>query len=223
MHKIVLNRQVELKSSYEWLKNGFRIFREAPLQFIVLSIISYVLSFFVPFIGAFFAPLIIARFAALSSTIESDQKISMNSIFTNLFQNKTLMHLAYINLIFGSLIMLTKHYIINDNEMSLLTDLSAKAIIYLFSVMVFQTFFWISPIICEYNRDVSALDAMILSFKASFYNVAAMLLYGVIITAFTILSIIPLGLGLFILVPVINISSYFIYKSFFVINNKPSF
>ena len=82
--------------------------------------------------------------------------------------------------------------------------------------MVIQTFFWISPIICEYNVEINVFRAMLLSFEASMYNVATMILYAILIVAFTLLSIIPLGLGLFVLIPVINISNYFIYQIFFI-------
>lgn len=213
---IVLNTKVELKASYEWLRNGFRIFREAPIQFIVLTIIAGVISF-MPVLGAFFAPFFTARFAILVNRIEDGQKIKMGDLFLELFSNRKLVQLAYINVGFGLIVMLGEHY---ATDSSLIVDFSIKSLLFLFSILIIQTFFWISPIICEYNRDIKVLDAMLLSFKASLYNAATMILYAFLIVAFTILSIIPVGLGLFILIPIINISNYFIYKSFFIVKSQ---
>lgn len=216
MNNIVLNTKVEFKSSYEWLHNGFRIFREAPIQFIILTIFSGLLSF-APVLGAFLAPFFTARFAILANAIECGQKIRIGDIFTEIFSNRKLVQLAYMNVLFGLIIMLGEHYAGGE---SLLIDLSINGILFLFSILIIQTFFWLSPIICEYNRDIKIIDAMLLSFKASLYNAGTMILYAIIIVAFTILSIIPVGLGFFILLPVINISNYFIYKNVFIIRNS---
>lgn len=215
MQKLVLNRKVELKTSFEWLRNGFRIFRESPLQFIVLTMIGTVLSF-LPLLGSFLSPLITARFAFLTSTIESNQKIKMSDLFINFFQNRVLLQLAYINVLFGAGIMLAEHYMMDS---SVLLTFSLKTMVFLLVIVIIQTFFWVSPIICEYNREIKVWNAMLLSFEASMYNVAVMLLYGLLIVAFSLLTIATLGLALFVLIPVINISNYFIYKSFFVVEN----
>ena len=216
MQKIVLNRKVPLKASFEWLKRGFIIFREAPLQFIILTIGGTALSF-LPLLGSFISPLLTARFALLASSIERKEKISMSNLLVNLFQNRTLLQLAYVNVLFGGLIMLTEHYVVTS---SILLEFSLKTMVYLLVVMIIQTFFWVSPIICEYNRDVKLWEAMLLSFEASMYNVAVMFLYGLLIVTFVLGSVVTLGIGLFVLIPVINVSNYFIYKSFFVIENK---
>lgn len=215
MQKIVLNRKVELKASFEWLKSGFRIFRESPVQFIFLTIIGTTLSF-LPLLGSFLSPLITARFALLTSTIESNQKIKMSDIFVNFFQNRVLLQLAYINILFGAAIMLIEHYVMDS---SIMLTFSLKTIAFLLVVAIIQTFFWVSPIICEYHREIKVWEAMLLSFEASMYNVAVMFLYVLLIVAFSLLCIATLGVGLFVLIPVINVSNYFIYKSFFVLEN----
>ena len=54
---------------------------------------------------------------------------------------------------------------------------------------------------------------MILSTKACFYNVATLFLYTLLVVVFTLIAILPLGLGLLIWLPILNIATYFIYKS----------
>lgn len=211
-----LNKNIAFKASYEWLKDAFKIFREAPLQFIVLTIISGLCAI-APILGAFMTPFFTARFAVLASSIESGQQVSMSSLFQGFFSNRTNVRLAYISMLVSLILMVVEHYFIHG---MLDVNFSLTSILFLLVILIIQTFFWISPIICEYHPEVSVKDAMLLSFEASMYNIATMILYSILVLAFTLLSIIPLGLGLFVLFPVVNISSYFIYKSFY-LNAQP--
>ena len=84
---IKINRNIELKASLEWIKLSFIIFREKPLQFILLGLVNFLMGL-LPLFGAFISPLFIARFAQLTEKVQHNEDIKVSSIFKNLFINK---------------------------------------------------------------------------------------------------------------------------------------
>ena len=215
--KLMINKDVELKSSFEWIKNGFKIFREAPLQFITLALISALLGM-LPLLGAFMAPVLTARFATLAAAVESHRLIKFSELFDDLFAHKTVRTLALINFwVSGGLLLL--QYLLNKSGLgSDFATLKGQEIMLLLLVpaLLMQMAIWLSPIICLYDNTITAWGAMKLSFMACSYNIVTLLLYSVLAVAFTLLSILPVGLGLLIWLPTVNISYYFIYKSVFI-------
>ena len=56
---------------------------------------------------------------------------------------------------------------------------------------------------------------MWMSIKACGLNVITLLVYSLLIVFFTILAVIPVGLGLLVWLPMMSIITYFIYQSIF--------
>ena len=75
---------------------------------------------------------------------------------------------------------------------------------------------YFAPIICLNEKNMDVFDSLKLSFKAGLSNIIPLLFYFIIMLALVILGVITLGLGLLIVIPMINISTYFIYKSILV-------
>ncbi|HLX52390.1 MAG TPA: hypothetical protein VKR58_00515, partial [Aquella sp.] len=80
MVSLTVRKNLELKASWEWIKSSFYIFRECPVQFILLSILSIFVGL-LPLFGAFMAPLFTARFAHIASRVENREKIEISSMF----------------------------------------------------------------------------------------------------------------------------------------------
>lgn len=213
---LMINKNVELKASFEWIKASFNIFREAPLQFIVLAIFSTLIGL-MPLFGSFMSPIFTAKFAGIAAKIEANNTVEFSSIFDDLFMNKTIINLGFINLCIGAAVFIAQYLI--ENKLGGTTLLAAKGplllLLFFIPVLLIQMAMWLAPIICLYDPTIKVLDAMLLSFNTSLYNVATLFLYGLLAVAFTILSVLPLGLGLLIWLPVTNITTYFIYKSMF--------
>jgi len=75
--------------------------------------------------------------------------------------------------------------------------------------------YWFAPALVFFN-DMSAPDAMKASFVASMKNWLPFTVYGVASLGLAIVAMIPFGLGLLVLVPVITASIYTGYKDIFV-------
>lgn len=219
MQSLMINKNVELKSSFEWIKMSFNIFREAPLQFMVLTLFSVLIGL-LPLFGSFMSPIFTARFANITAKIEAEMSVKFSELFDNLFAHKAVVRLGMINFCFGVVIFAAQYFVENnlghgyDIQMALKS--SFIMLMMFIPAMLIQMAMWLSPLICVDNPEIKPLDAIILSFKASIYNVATLFFYGLLVTAFTLLSLIPLGLGLLIWLPVTNITTYFVYKSVFI-------
>lgn len=78
--------------------------------------------------------------------------------------------------------------------------------------------FWFAPMLLV-TTNVSPVDAMLLSFKACLKNVPAFTMYGLIALLFTFLAMIPLGLGFFILLPMLISSIHIAFLDCFSIED----
>lgn len=74
--------------------------------------------------------------------------------------------------------------------------------------------FWFSPALVVFNH-VAPIDALKASVSASFKNVVAFLLYGILYIIAAIVASIPFGLGWIVLIPVVMLSLYVSYRDVF--------
>ena len=74
--------------------------------------------------------------------------------------------------------------------------------------------YWFAPVLVGLNN-LTAVAAMRLSFRASVRNILPFLLYGLIFIVLLALAIIPFGLGLIVVVPVMMTSLYTSYVDVF--------
>ena len=212
---LALNTRVELKTSFEWIKSAFQVFRIAPIQFIVLTIFSILVSI-TPILGAFLSPILTARFAYLASEIEANREVRFSTILNNLFSNKSVLTIAMISVAISSILFLLQYFLgPKSSGVEMMVSDPISLMLFLIPAILVQMALWLSPIICQNHANITPVDAMILSFKACLYNAATLLIYGLLVVGFTLLSILPVGLGLFIWLPILNITSYFIYKSMY--------
>ncbi len=218
MLNLSINRRVELKSGIEWIKSSFITLRESPLQFIILGVCSTLISL-MPALGAFMAPLFLAKFASLTVMVERRETIRLSSIFDGFFTNKTVLRLAFLNFCLNTLLLIVQ-YIVESGLKSYGIDLAAQStsimLAFFIPILLLQVALWLSPVICFFHPDIQPLQAMWLSIKACCFNVVTLFLYSLLVLFFTILAIVPLGLGLLIWLPMLNIVTYFIYKSMFI-------
>lgn len=215
MLNLRINNKIEIKSAWEWIRSAFYIFREQPVEFIALSILL-VLFGLIPLAGLFVVPLFIGQFARIIAKIESGYKIQFSSLFQDFFANITLLRLAFINFSLNTILLIAKYLLdsyLADNAQYIHIGHTMFGLAILLVQVFIGVSMWLSPIICINYPEIRPVEAMKLSIKAGLYNVIPLLAYSVIVVAFTIIAILPVGLGLFIWTPVFNISTYFIYKT----------
>ncbi len=94
------------------------------------------------------------------------------------------------------------------------TGLIMLVVMTLFFIITLIMAIWFAPILVILHN-MLAFDAMKLSFIACLNNIIAFFVYGVGIMLLGVLAILPLGLGLFILFPILFISYYTAYRLIF--------
>ena len=214
---LVISRNVELKASLEWIKASFAIFREKPLQFIVLGIFSTLVSL-LPLFGAFMAPLFLVRFAVITNKIQRNEPVLFSTIFDDFFANPQVIRLSLVNFAITAFILICQYileFIFKQYGIDITTPGSLLMIIFFIPSLILQMALWMSPLICFYNPEIDPLLAMWMSIKACGLNVITLLVYSLLIVFFTILAVIPVGLGLLVWLPMMSIITYFIYQSIF--------
>lgn len=88
----------------------------------------------------------------------------------------------------------------------------------LFVLPVFMAY-WFAPVLAGLH-DLTAIEAMKLSFNACFKNMLPFFLYGLIFMVLLIIAIIPFGIGLIVVVPMMMTSLYTSYADVFGIEQQ---
>lgn len=233
MSNITVNHKVNVKSSLDWLRDAFYIFRANPIQFICLSLVvmfcsslSILMSILdqrlsalsgsgniITIIIAFLSPLFVAQFARLSIITQRGEYVPLASIFKGMFSNTLVIRLGLLNMLVASLASSSGYL------SSILPNQDTTISLFFALSLIFSLFMWLAPIICINNSNVTLSQALLLSFKASCSNAITLLVYIFLVACLFILSLLTLGLGLIILMPVLNIVPYLIYKDILITNN----
>jgi uncharacterized membrane protein len=79
--------------------------------------------------------------------------------------------------------------------------------------------YWYAPVLASLHN-LNAIDAMKLSFKACVKNFIPFFLYSLIFMGLLIVALIPAGLGLIVVVPLLMTSLYISYID--IINSAPN-
>lgn len=234
---IIINKNLTFNSGINWLKQAFITFREQPIQFMVLEFFSVVFSF-LPLLGSFLQPLFSSRFLVLANHVNMRKHILVKDIFSNLFAYPNLIKLSFINFLLNIMVLLA-HYVFKINNTNVLNML----LFTMLPTLIITMLIWFAPALCIFDN-LQPFQAMSLSFKGVSSNLFAMLIFSIVISAISILFLLPclllsywiwsythntlfiipivlLGLVFwFIWGSILNLTVYFSYKDLFINYNK---
>lgn len=226
-------RQVPAKNAWGWTVQGFHLFKVYPVMWIILILIYLVIMVpisMLPSVGSFLSALLAPVFAAgfmwASQAVSRGEELEINHLFLGFKRNTTqlmtvggfyMLSLLLIAIfVVMSLDKSILELIIAGNELSpeqaqtvLLPVLVALALL----VPVIMGY-WFAPVLVGLHN-VSPQAAIKLSFIASLRNIFPFFLYGCIFFGLVLLALIPLGLGLVIVIPVMMTSLYASYADIF--------
>lgn len=226
-------RKVSISDSIAWLSNSWSLVKPDlkvwALILLALFIATLVLGF-IPFMGAAIvsicAPIV---FGGLLLGVHYSATSNIRLKFQNIwmgFDNKWL-SLIIIGVI-GLLVSLISgwiadyigaHYLglnltgeieLQDIALYLLFGVISLFINILFSI----AFFFAIPLIMF--NDISAIAALKASIKGGLTNILPLLVYSILATLLVFLGALPMLLGLFIVIPMLEVSVYLAYKDVYV-------
>jgi len=241
--------QVHGKQGLQWILSGFYLFRKAPLAWVfvcfTLMLIAMAMSF-IPLLGKFVFTLISPAFLAGimlgCKDMEQGKPIELKHLFIAFKTNSAplitiggiyligqILIIGLVMLIGGSQMtdMLLYEKRVDESElMGVMSSMLTSSLIALTLSIPLMMASWFSPLLVIFHN-VPPIAAMQRSFFACLKNFIPFQLYGVTLIVLTVLSLIPYGLGLVILIPTIFTSIYVSYKDIFLaeplrFNNGPS-
>jgi len=222
---------------WEWIAEGFRIFRKQPLTWIALLVVMAVIWFaavMVPLFGAlainlvspvFFAGLMLA---CRTTDLDDEPKIAQlfaafkthaNPLITvgGIYLVGNILAVAVMFSVAGSSAMealLGKSggdiEVMRSALRSLLTGVAIGTAVFLPVLMAV----WFAPLLIVFHN-LQPMAAMQLSLAACWRNTLPFLVYGVFGLMLVVIASIPLMLGLIVLLPVLVCSIYASYKDIF--------
>lgn len=237
-------RSVNAGRGWQWIVDGFTLFRKSPLMWIILLIVLVLLwmvSFVVPILGPLlfnlFSPVLFAGLMIGCKAVETGEELELAHLFAGFRKHASPLvtiggvylvgTILIVGIIFatagGSLLPSVLSGSRTDIE-TLVTALRSMALaltvgfaLYIPLIMLI----WFAPLLVVFDGHTPA-TAMKLSFAACWRNLMPFLVYGVAILVLWFIASIPLFLGLVLLLPVLVCSVYASYKDIFSAGSAPA-
>ncbi len=226
------------RQGWEWIKQGFLIFKKAPLLWIVLLLICIAAAIAVssiPVLGeplvSLLMPVILIGLMTGCRSLEQNEELELAHLFSGFHrQTAHLVALGGISLvsqylIFGLMMAVGGGELVGlllsnkpDTDPSVLIHAMAGAGfalllgLTLFTALMMAMQF--APMLVFFDN-VAPLEAMKLSFRAFLRNVWPMLVYITTFMFLAILASLPLMLGWLVLLPLVFTSLYASYRGIF--------
>ncbi len=231
-------RKVAAGQGWQWVVEGFSIFRKSPLLWVVLCMIltgiGLTLSL-IPIAGEIIlylaSPIFAAGLMQGCRDIEEGEELELAHLFLGF--RKDTKQLASIGMVYllGQILILGIMVAFGGDTMSKLffgsndVDPSnipaaemSRVMLGLFAGMAVSVplmmMIWFAPVLVIF-RGMQARQAMQLSFSACLANMRPFLVFGSVLLAMAFLSGITFGLGLLLMVPLIFTSTYASYADIF--------
>jgi hypothetical protein len=227
-------RVVPASRGWAWISEGFSLFRRQPLTWVLLTVVLVALlivSGLIPFFGGIVAQLLMPVFTAGlmlgCRQLEEGGELTVGSLFAGFSARPARLiglgavGLAAAVLIFvvvgvtfglgaGAMIGAPSRAIDPEEALSMVlgTLVAVAAGLPVYMAM------WFAPALIVLNG-LSIGEAIRASFVACARNVLPFLVYGVALLVLMIVALIPLGLGLLVLLPLLFTSVYASYRDAF--------
>lgn len=224
-------QRLQNRQGWEWIKQGFAIFRKAPLLWIVLLLIclaAAVALSSIPVLGeplvSLLMPVILVGLMTGCRSLEQNEELELTHLFSGFHrQTSQLVTLGGVSLvgqylIFGLMMMVGGSELVSilmsgqpdpdPNMIAQAVEGAGFAVLLgavLFSILMMAMQF--APMLVFFHN-VAPVEAMKLSLRAFLYNVGPMLVYITTFMLLAILASLPMMLGWLVLLPVIFTSLY---------------
>ena len=231
-------KTVPVSRGWDWITEGFALFRLNPVIWIAIFVIFLVLAILlslIPFIGAIATlllhPVLLGGILLGCQSLQQGQELRIDHLFAGFNQNTNalvtvglitgvgyFLVVVVIGLLVGSGLGLSALGGYNDLPT---VAIGGAMVAYLFSGLIglaltvpIAMATWFAPALVVFDN-MRAWDAMKTSFNACLSNMLPFLLYGIIVLVLAVLASLPFGLGWLVLGPVMIASVYTGYGDIF--------
>ena len=231
-------RAVDAGRGWEWIAEGFALFKKQPgmwiLVLIVLVACSILISL-VPIVGSLANLLLMQVFMGGvmlgCRALDNGESFDVGYVFAGFRQNTGDLVVLGLLALVGWIIAFMPAILIMGGGAFMATmagggslpNIGALGLSFALAMLVALALalplymaMWFAPSLVVFNN-LKPLDAMKASFLVCLKNIAPFLLYSVILLALCVVAAIPLGLGFLVLGPVAIASIYTGYRDIFVV------
>lgn len=227
-------RNVEAGRGIEWLKQGWQLFTKNPGMWIAIAVILlviFVVLSFIPVVGGLAAQFLMPVFAGGillgCRSLAGGGDFGIDHLFAGFKQNTTNLILVGVFYLVGVIIITVLVFLIGGGA-AVTGGLMGRgpgvgmavggffvALLVMLALMVpLAMAVWFAPALVVFHN-VAPLEAMKTSFFACLKNIVPFLVYGVILFVLCMIAMIPFGLGMLVMVPVMMGSTYASYVEIF--------
>ena len=230
-------RAVDAGRGWEWIAEGFALFKKQPgiwILILIVLIACSVLIALVPVIGSLANLLLMQVFMGGvmlgCRALDNGESFNVGCVFAGFKQNTgdlvVLGLLALVGWIVAfipaMLIMGVGAFMSMMGGGGSMANIGALGLTFMLALLVSLALvvpvymaLWFAPSLVVFNN-LKPVDAMKASFLACLKNIAPFLLYGIILLVLCVVAAIPFGLGFLVLGPVAIASIYAGYRDIFV-------
>lgn len=229
-------RQVAAGQGWQWIVEGFELFKKSPIIWVVLFIILFLITIalhFIPILGPLvfyiLSPVFLAGLMIGCKAQQNGEELEIAHLFAGFKKNtNSLIALGGIYLV-GQIIIFGVMFIFGGGAIFTLMrggqpDLAAMTAAIssaMLAVLVGLALYiplamalWFAPALAVFN-DMQPVPALKSSFDACLKNIIPFLIYGIALFVLSLIASIPLFLGFLVLIPVIFTSIYTGYKDIY--------
>lgn len=223
-----------------WIGEGFGLFARSWPIWLAITFVLFCLNLvagFIPFLGPLVAMVLGALFMGGimlgCDALQRGEPLRFDHLFAgfssqamDLFIVGLLFLVGYIvamvaAMVIGFTVGFTPMFFMSPETMANGSAVGGFLVAMLLVILIFMLLwlpvlmaYWFAPALVVLHK-VSAIDAMVLSFKACLRNILPFLLYGIIAAVLFFIGMIPLMLGLLVVAPALMASIYASYRDIF--------
>lgn len=229
-------RQVVAGQGWQWIVEGFDLFKKSPIIWVVLFIILLLIAIalhFIPILGPLvlyiLSPVFLAGLMVGCKAQQSGEELEIAHLFAGFKKNtNSLITLGGVYLV-GQIIIFGVMFIFGGGAIfalmrggqpdlaAMTAALSSAMLAVLIGLALYIPLvmaLWFAPALVIFN-DVQPVPALKSSFNACLKNINPFFIYGIALFVLSIIASIPLFLGFLVLVPVISTSVYTSYRDIY--------
>jgi uncharacterized membrane protein len=237
-------RSVEPAKGWQWIADGFQLFRKSPAMWILVTLalaLLWLVSFVIPLIGPLLfnllSPVLFAGLMLGCRAVEKGDELDISYLFAGFRGHASPLvtiggiYLVGTIVIVGLILMTAGGSMLPTVLGKTPTDLQtlgaalramalALTVGFAFYIPLIMLI-WFAPLLVVFHN-LPVAEAMKLSFAACAKNMLPFLIYGLALLVLWVIASIPLLLGLIVLLPVLVCSIYTSYRDIFDAEDAPS-
>ena len=221
-----------------WIGEGWKLFTRAPLMWIVLMIVLFIVAIamaFIPVLGSIafqlLTPVIAGGLVLGCWSLENGGELELEHLIAGFKRNFVPLLLVGVLYFIGMFVLLLIFAMfvgvsllpamMSGNADNVLESLGAVGVGFAAATLLVTVLsillgaaIWLAPALVIMHG-VGAIEAMKASFSAFFRNFLGVLIFAIIMFVLAIIAAIPFGLGMLVWMPLLITASYRAYRQIF--------